>query len=61
MSFGGKPAPWQGLLWGLLPIGSSILAIIVVLLFPERRRMVAAPIAFPAGPTDETIFIREAK
>ncbi len=30
------PPRWQGLLWGILPIGSSILAILVVLI-PERR------------------------
>ena len=32
------PPPWQGLLWGTLPIGSSILAILVVLI-PDKRRM----------------------
>lgn len=31
------PAHWQGLMWGILPFGSSILAILVVLL-PERKR-----------------------
>jgi hypothetical protein len=31
------PPHWQGILWGTLPIGSSFLAIIVVLLLPERR------------------------
>jgi hypothetical protein len=31
------PAPWQGLLWGTLPIGMSLLAILLELLFPERR------------------------
>jgi hypothetical protein len=30
------PPRWQGLLWGILPIGSSILAMLVVLI-PERR------------------------
>jgi len=32
-----KPLPWQGLLWGTLPIGSSILAMLLVLI-PGRRR-----------------------
>jgi len=30
------PAPWEGLLWGTLPIGSSILAILFALLLPEK-------------------------
>ena len=32
------PAPWEGLLWGTLPIGSSIFAVLMVLLLPMRRR-----------------------
>jgi len=32
-----KPPRWQGLIWGSLPFGSSILAILVFLI-PERRR-----------------------
>ncbi len=32
------PPHWQGLMWGILPVGSSILAIIV-LLIPEKRRV----------------------
>ena len=35
------PAPWQGLLWGILPIGVSFLAIFLELLLPEERRMPA--------------------
>jgi hypothetical protein len=31
------PPHWQGLMWGILPFGSSILAILVIL-FPEKRR-----------------------
>lgn len=31
------PPHWQGILWGTLPFGSSIVAILVLLL-PERRR-----------------------
>lgn len=30
------PAPWEGLLWGTLPIGTSILAILFALLLPEK-------------------------
>jgi hypothetical protein len=33
-----KPPAWQGELWGTLPFGSSILAILVVLIPDKRRR-----------------------
>src|SRR5579864_7681668 len=33
------PAPWQGLIWGLFPIGVSFLAIFLELLMPEERRV----------------------
>jgi hypothetical protein len=32
------PPHWQGLLWGLLPIGSSIMAILILLIPAGRRR-----------------------
>ncbi|MGA8274646.1 MAG: hypothetical protein WB919_24025 [Candidatus Sulfotelmatobacter sp.] len=34
------PAPWQGLLWGTLPIGVSFLAILLEFFLPETRRRV---------------------
>ncbi len=33
------PSPFEGLIWGTLPMGSSFLAILLVLLLPERRRI----------------------
>ena len=33
-----NPPHWQGVLWGTLPFGSSILAILVVLFLPDPRR-----------------------
>jgi hypothetical protein len=33
------PPAWQGLMWGLLPIGVSFLAILLELFLPERRRI----------------------
>lgn len=33
------PPAWQGLMWGILPIGVSFLAIFLELLLPERRRI----------------------
>jgi hypothetical protein len=40
------PAPWQGVLWGTLPIGVSFLAILLELLLPETRR-VRTPLGIP--------------
>lgn len=31
------PAPWEGILWGILPIGVSVLAILLELLLPARK------------------------
>jgi hypothetical protein len=41
------PAPWQGLLWGTLPMGVSLLAIFLELLLPAGRR-VRVPVGVPA-------------
>ena len=38
MNTGQMPPAWQGLLWGTLPIGSSILAILVMFIPDKRRR-----------------------
>ena len=40
------PAPWQGLLWGILPIGASFLAILLELLLPDERR-IPIPVGVP--------------
>jgi hypothetical protein len=32
------PPPWQGLMWGILPMGSSVLAMLVVLIPDKRKR-----------------------
>jgi hypothetical protein len=36
-----RPAPWEGWMWGILPIGSSILAILFLWLLAEPRRVQA--------------------
>jgi len=41
------PPPWEGLLWGTVPIGVSFLAIFLELLLPVGRR-VPVPIEVPA-------------
>ncbi|MGA7887292.1 MAG: hypothetical protein WCA44_16245 [Acidobacteriaceae bacterium] len=47
MVFGIKPPTWQGILWGTLPVGSSILALLLMLVPDQRRRQ------FEDGTTDE--------
>ncbi|MGA2347179.1 MAG: hypothetical protein ABSF93_14290 [Candidatus Sulfotelmatobacter sp.] len=38
------PAPWEGLIWGILPIGSSFLAILFLWLLVEPRRIQLEPL-----------------
>ena len=52
------PPAWQGIMWGIVPIGVSLLAVFIVLL-PDRRRR-SKPIEFPA-PADTEIPMREAR
>lgn len=54
------PAPWEGLLWGTLPMLSSILAILLVLLIPDRVRSLelVPPATVPAG---APVYVREAR
>jgi len=42
------PSQLEGLLWGILPVGSSLLALFAVLLLPERRRL-SEPLVFPSA------------
>ncbi|HWR15808.1 MAG TPA: hypothetical protein VN577_13355 [Terriglobales bacterium] len=58
MDFGAPPPPWQGLIWGLLPISVALLSLLSVVLLHERRRL-AETYEFPA--TDEAVALREAK
>jgi len=53
------PAPWEGLLWGILPMGCSILAILLALLIPDRGRALelVPPATAPAG----AVYAREAR
>jgi len=43
------PAPWEGLMWGTLPIGVSFLAIFLELLLPVGRRVPVPVEEVPAG------------
>jgi hypothetical protein len=52
------PSPWQGTLWGTLPVLSSLLAIFAVAFLPGSRR-VRETLEFPT-PAGEPV-LREAK
>jgi len=52
------PAPWEGLLWGTLPIGSSILAILFALLLSETARMRSQLVPEPSY-AEEHIYASE--
>jgi hypothetical protein len=52
------PAAWEGVVWGTLPVGVSMLALVLVMMLPERRRL-AETVPFPAAAQTETAF-REA-
>ncbi len=52
------PAPWEGLLWGTLPIGTSILAILFGLLLPERSAPRASVVTIPEY-SGERIYANE--
>ena len=52
------PAPWEGYLWGILPIGSSILAILFALLLPERAFAQEEVVAEPSY-SNERILANE--
>lgn len=53
------PTRLEGLLWGTLPIGSSILALFLIIALPERRRL-QQPISFPT-PAAEPVALRGVK
>ena len=53
------PPAWQGVMWGTLPIGASIFALLAVVAIPDRKRF-AETVEFPA-PAAEPVVLREAK
>ncbi|MCU1285214.1 MAG: integral rane protein [Acidobacteriales bacterium] len=47
-----NPISWfERMTWGLVPMLCSILAITLMIFFPERRRVMAEPIPFPSAET----------
>ena len=56
------PTALEGLLWGTLPLASSLLAILFAFLLPDRTRMRTEEIVVPfPAPTPEGALIREAR
>ena len=55
------PAPWEGLLWGILPMGTAVLTVLLFFLLPERRpiaQVVRVPVHADAGDRD-AMLVRE--
>ena len=59
VNYNTPPAPWEGVLWGILPVGASLLALFLVIALPDRRS-VSEPIEFPAT-APETVALRGVK
>lgn len=57
-SFGKPPTALEGFLWGTLPIGSSILALLLAIALPDKRRITEA-IEFPSVSAEPVL--REAR
>jgi len=56
------PTALEGLLWGTLPLASSILAILFAFLIPDKARMRSEEVVVPfPAPTPEDSFVREAR
>lgn len=53
------PPVWQGVMWGLVPVGASLFAMLVVLLPDRRRRSEAIEFPSPAKPSE--VSLREAQ
>jgi hypothetical protein len=54
-----RPTRIQGIMWGTLPIGSSIVALLLVLLWPDKRARQAERLEFPISTTEPVL--REAR
>lgn len=57
--YGRPPTPFEGFLWGTLPIGSSIIALLLVIAFPDRGQKLRT-IEFPVLTSEEPV-LREAR
>ena len=53
------PAPWEGIIWGTLPMACSFISILLALLLPDRVRAGETMLEFPAG-TPDRVYAQEA-
>jgi hypothetical protein len=51
------PSAMEGLMWGILPISCAALALVLLILLPDRKRALTAAYS---GPTGEQLYAREA-
>ena len=55
------PAPWEGLLWGTLPIGCGFLCVLALMSLPDRRRM-PQPVMVPVrATTNDVVYAPEGR
>lgn len=57
---GAVPSQFEDILWGILPMGTVVFALALLIGFPERRRT-AETIDFPAIAVSEPVVLREAQ
>ncbi|HET9182070.1 MAG TPA: hypothetical protein VFP59_08050 [Candidatus Angelobacter sp.] len=57
--YGLRPTRIQGIMWGTLPIGSSIVALLLLVLFPDKRGQQPETLEFPIATTEPVL--REAR
>jgi hypothetical protein len=55
------PTGIEGLLWGTLPLASSILAILFALMIPDRARVRSDVVVRFPSPEHEGVLVREAQ
>jgi len=58
--YGTPPTAMEGIMWGTFPIGSSILALFLMLMFPDKQQKLDRTIEFPLAASDEPV-LREAR
>ncbi len=57
---GFMPTETEGIMWGILPLASSLFALFLILLVPERRR-IGETVEFPSRAVPQPMILREAK
>ena len=54
------PRYWERIAWGILPVATSLLALFLVLMIPDRRTL-TEPVEFPTAAPEPIFDLREAK